>query len=105
MPDDLSPVHLKLLALAFALACAAQLARLLAAPRPVPLRRVLAQTLGAGLAAVATDTLLLAWFAVGQAPLLAVGLVVGWAGPGVLARLAAVIEGHYGLRPPRDGGG
>ncbi len=100
MPNDLTPADFHLLALAFLLACSAQLARQLAQPRPMGLRRLLAGSLGAGLAAVATDVLLLAWFTVGHALLLAVGLVVGWAGAGVLARLALVIEGRYGLRPP-----
>ena len=104
MLGDLTTSDFSLLALAFVLAVAAQLSRQLAQPRPLGLRRLLAGGLGAGLAAVATDVLLLAWFSVGHALLLAVGLVVGWAGPGVLARLALVIEGRYGLRPPdREG--
>lgn len=90
------------LGLAFLAAALAQLSRQWLAPRPARRARLLAACLGAGLAALTTDALLLEWHDPSASLLVAVGTVVGWVGPSVLSRLGQLIEGKYGLRPHDD---
>ena len=106
MPD-VSPVFPSLLTLAPLLGAAfgagsiTQLARLLAQADTPRARTAAAVSVAAGIAAVTVVALLTVTLRPEPAPalLLAAACVSGWSGPGILARLGAVIERRLGLAP------
>lgn len=105
--SDHSPVPLSLLTLAPLLGAAfvaggvTQLARLLGQDTAPRARAALALAVAAGIAALTVVALMTVTLRPDPAPalLLAAACVTGWSGPGILARLGAVIERRLGLSP------
>jgi hypothetical protein len=105
--SDISPVPPSLLSLAPLLGAAlvagsvTQLARLLGQSEPPRARAALALALAAGIAALTVVALMTVTLRPDPDPalLLAAACVTGWSGPGILARLGAVIESRLGLAP------
>ncbi|GGL75151.1 hypothetical protein GCM10010840_11570 [Deinococcus aerolatus] len=102
--SDVSPVSAllvlaPLLGAAFVAGGITQLARLLGQSEPPRTRAVLALAVAAGIAALTVVALLTVTLRPEPAPalLLAAACVTGWSGPGILARLGAVIERRLGL--------
>lgn len=105
--SDISPTSASLLTLAPLLGAAfvaggiTQLARLLGQDRTPRARAVVALAVAAGIAALTVVALMTVTLRPDPAPalLLAAACVTGWSGPGILARLGAVIERRLGLSP------
>ncbi|OLV15449.1 hypothetical protein [Deinococcus marmoris] len=105
--SDSSPVPPSLLTLAPLLGAAfvaggiTQLARLLGQDQTPRARTVAALAVAAGIAALTVVALMTVTLRPDPAPalLLAAACVTGWSGPGILARLGALIERRLGLSP------
>lgn len=95
---DFAPL-LSLLAPALLAGSVTQLARQLARPAAPPLRRLLALSAAAGIAALTVVALLSVFLKPAPAPalLLAAACITGWSGPGILSRLGTLIERKLGL--------
>ncbi|CAM3581102.1 hypothetical protein [Deinococcus frigens] len=106
MPDSSAiPASLLILApllgAAFAAGSITQLARLLGQDETPRARATAALAVAAGIAALTVAALMTVTLRPDPAPalLLAAACVTGWSGPGILARLGAVIERRLGLSP------
>ncbi len=105
--SDSSPIPPSLLTLAPLLGAAfvaggiTQLARLLGQDQTPRARTVAALAVAAGIAALTVVALMTVTLRPDPAPalLLASACVTGWSGPGILARLGALIERRLGLSP------
>lgn len=99
IPSPIPPDVLGLLVFAFGAGTLTQLARQLAQPTPLSLRRTLALGVLAGIAALSVVALLTATMspAPAQALLLAAACISGWSGPSLLGRLGSVVERRLGL--------
>ena len=90
-----------LLGATFVAGSVTQLARLLGQNETPRARAVAALAVAAGIAALTVAALMTVTLRPAPAPalLLAAACVTGWSGPGILARLGAVIERRLGLSP------